>query len=100
MDGRKKLYLCIYEYDQAYGGPEEGGWWYEYGVPLYQYTRCVSSRLSLSEFYRIREGLQAICNRLNRGRLPVSSVLSEGQFKVCFSEEKPEPYPTRKPYYC
>ena len=27
-------YLNIYELAQAYGGPEEGGWWYTYGEPV------------------------------------------------------------------
>jgi hypothetical protein len=25
------LYLAVYELDQNYGGPEEGGWWYDSG---------------------------------------------------------------------
>ncbi len=27
-------YLNIYEVGQAYGGPEEGGWWYSCGSPM------------------------------------------------------------------
>lgn len=27
-------YLNVYEVTQAYGGPEEGGWWYDAGTPL------------------------------------------------------------------
>ena len=27
-------YLNIYEVGQAYGGPEEGGWWYSCGDPV------------------------------------------------------------------
>ena len=27
-------YLNIYEIGQAYGGPEEGGWWYSCGDPI------------------------------------------------------------------
>ena len=27
-------YLNIYEIGQAYGGPEEGGWWYTVGTPV------------------------------------------------------------------
>lgn len=28
------LYLNVYETDRSYGGPEEGGWWYNTGNPL------------------------------------------------------------------
>ena len=24
----KKCFVRVYEVDKAYGGPEEGGWWY------------------------------------------------------------------------
>ena len=26
-------YVNVYHVDQAKGGPEEGGWWYDTGVP-------------------------------------------------------------------
>ena len=26
-------YVNVYLVQQGYGGPEEGGWWYDYGVP-------------------------------------------------------------------
>lgn len=29
-----KYYVNVYEVTQAYGGPEEGGWWYECGIPI------------------------------------------------------------------
>ena len=29
-----KLYVNCYMIDQAYGGPEEGGWWYTVGRPV------------------------------------------------------------------
>ncbi len=28
------VYVNAYEVRQSYGGAEEGGWWYDYGVPL------------------------------------------------------------------
>jgi hypothetical protein len=30
----KTLYIHKYEVSQQYGGPEEGGWWYEAGYPV------------------------------------------------------------------
>lgn len=31
---QNQWYFNIYEIGQAYGGPEEGGWYYEYGIPV------------------------------------------------------------------
>lgn len=31
---RMAVYLNTYEVYQAYGGPEEGGWWYDCGTPV------------------------------------------------------------------
>ena len=28
------VYLNTYKVHQAYGGPEEGGWWYDVGIPV------------------------------------------------------------------
>lgn len=28
------LFLNVYAVERAYGGPQEGGWWYNYGIPL------------------------------------------------------------------
>ena len=28
------LYVNVYDIAQAYGGPEEGGWWFDTGVPV------------------------------------------------------------------
>ena len=39
-------YLNIYELAQAYGGPEEGGWWYTYGEPV-ESTEVVNLRQSI-----------------------------------------------------
>ena len=39
-------YLNIYELAQAYGGPEEGGWWYTYGEPV-ESTAVINLRQSI-----------------------------------------------------
>ena len=31
---RPTLWVTIYETNRTYGGPEEGGWWYDYGTVL------------------------------------------------------------------
>lgn len=29
-----RLYVNIYDYGRAYGGHEEGGWWFDTGIPI------------------------------------------------------------------
>lgn len=31
------LYLNAYELERCYGGPEEGGWWFDSGTPVLSY---------------------------------------------------------------
>ena len=44
----------MYEVGQAYGGPEEGGWWYDYGQPLDHWFRT-----TLAEAITLKEELEA-----------------------------------------
>jgi hypothetical protein len=100
---QRHIWVCVYDVDQAFGGPEEGGWWYETGYPLFQYARCFNSRHSEEEIERFRVRLFGVCKRLNKHegrRYPISSVASEGQYMVRTTEgELPAPYPSRRPYY-
>jgi hypothetical protein len=31
---RLRLYVTLYEVSRDYGGPEEGGWWYDWWTPV------------------------------------------------------------------
>jgi len=43
----------MYETGQAYGGPEEGGWWYDYGEPMDHWFRT-----TLAEATTLRQELR------------------------------------------
>ena len=30
----REMFVNVYTVQQGYGGPEEGGWWYEIGTPV------------------------------------------------------------------
>jgi hypothetical protein len=51
----------MYEVGQAYGGPEEGGWWYDYGQPLDHWFRT-----TLAEAITLKEELAEECERSDR----------------------------------
>jgi len=88
------VYLC----DRAYGGPEEGGWWFDYG----EHVRTVRT-------FKNEERAIAFCRRMNdllrmfvnKGRRDISSVLSEGQYFAEVHEDfAPKHYPEQRPHYC
>lgn len=53
------LYLC----NQAYGGPEEGGWYYDSGEPVYHTSN--RSRQSEGQAKRYIDTLDEVVSQLN-----------------------------------
>ena len=54
----KKIYVNVYLIDLAYGGPEEGGWWFDFGqilssqrVDTYEEAIELKEKLQASEDY-------------------------------------------------
>jgi hypothetical protein len=88
--------------DRAYGGLEEGGWYYDVGEP------CQSGRLARwtkvftdedeADKYAVRLN-QTLCKRLNKGRRPVDSVLSEGEYGAIVHVGYPAEWPAKRPHY-
>ena len=96
------FHVCVYMVDKRYGGPEEGGWWYEVGVP------CLEHGVPLPRFTtdpiaaeRMADDMTRKIAKLglNKGRRSISSVLSTGQYMVRVEEGWPKPYPETRPYY-
>lgn len=96
-----KFILCVYDAALAFGGPEEGGWWYEVGslVQTKTYNRKPTKR-EVDLFYKKIE-------KMNRAedRTDITSVNSRGSYVGRVHEgstgkwNAPEFYPTRRPYY-
>ena len=93
-----QLYMC----DRAYGGPEEGGWWFGYGLPVsdsevgFPVSRRFKSKAkALGYCARI----QARLDRLNDERPSLSSVASEGHYHALICSTTPRPYPATRPTY-
>jgi len=92
-----KWIVAVYRVDLAYGGPEEGGWWFPCGE-LVRISRVFGSE-DLAESYsgRMNRKLNAL---VNKHRPSISSVSSEGQFQASVYEEKPVEYwPPQRPHY-
>lgn len=94
--------VAIYEVDRAYGGPEEGGWWFDTGE--------IVQRCRIRQF-RDEEEAFACCRRINRllHHLRETHPQPYGLSSVCYSGGHyaaevheglpPARYPEERPFY-
>lgn len=80
--------------DKAYGGPEEGGWWYDTFSP--EKVFYVPSRRASS----LKRRLTALADKWNKNerRYPPSSTLCSGYWTV-YQDAITEDEPQERPYY-
>ncbi len=93
------LFLNVYMTNRAYGGPEEGGWWYDYGV----FQECLGTFFSPDNAAEALEKWQRIASARNKERGSygdIGSVLCEGALRVRLERHPGCDYPTQRPYYC
>lgn len=85
--------VAMYETDRAYGGPEEGGWYYTCG-DIIKATARTFDTIDAARCYA--EFLRAKAERDKRWY-----SFPEGlTVKVYTDQEPPAGFPERKPYYC
>lgn len=102
-------HVGVYLTDRAYGGPEEGGWWYDCGelVTDAHFYEEVGAELLPKAFLDAKEAYdtankwQIILDKtVNVGRHPKSSVLSRGIYETIVMETfLPHHFPSQRPYY-
>ena len=88
------VYVNVYMVDQAFGGREEGGWWYMVGHPVesHRYDSMNDAQEALAK-------LETNYGEMNKGRRPISSVLSTGQYQVMLETHFAESWPKCRPHY-
>ena len=101
--------VAIYLVDQAYGGPEEGGWWYTHGYPITdeEVFKELPPDHRLPRYFHLECEAIAWANEvqlsldrtINKGRRPISSVLSEGQYQARVEDGHPRRFPEQRPHY-
>lgn len=115
------VYLNTYETFQAYGGPEEGGWWYECGTPVqsilissedyeeWMEKTPAEERQELREkaTYNYTQGQAPTPVKNGLGGytfMPGSDVPStyrqDNSYSSFFEESFAQDYPQERPYYC
>ncbi len=94
--------VAVYLVDKAFGGSEEGGWWFEYGEPSAEHAEFTkgfrSEQQDAAQSYADYLN-SAFGSMWNKGRRPIDSVLSEGQYFARVQEGQPKPYPATRPHY-
>lgn len=85
-------YVNVYLVQRCYGGPEEGGWWYDAGepvasVPVWSNEEKEETKLKLKEKFN------------NDENVPISSVLSKGEYQIYVEDDFAQIFPKSKPYY-
>jgi hypothetical protein len=100
------FWVGIYDVAQNYGGPEEGGWYYDSGSlvtnPVFYgdlLPRCFTSRAEARAYLQQMEARAKEANRAE-GRRPKSSVLSRGEYEaLIFEDALPTGFPDECPQY-
>lgn len=89
--------LAFYEIDRAYGGPEEGGWWYDTGQITRIFAVFKDEELALTAACRANR----LLHHLQRHKRSLDSVLYDGgrhQVAV-FEDFAPKSFPEIRPRY-
>lgn len=99
-----KYYINQYRINRAYGGPEEGGWWFDCGIFLYQVPEELYAPGSLEAASMLRDRLQERADAEQDSGPDaylhdVGSVCCEGRIAYRVEEEPGADYPTERPYY-
>lgn len=93
--------VAVFLMDRAYGGPEEGGWWYDCGTPADEYAQYTKGFTDEIEAIKYSAELDQIIEKegLNEGRREIGSVLSTGRYEAWVSEGNPKRFPLTRPHY-
>ena len=87
-----KWFVNVYLTDRAYGGSEEGGWWYDCGQ-IVRSVECETKQEANQKAEEMREEYS------NEGRPEIDSVLSEGRYDVRVEDRPGKDYPSQRPHY-
>ena len=86
-------FVNVYLEDRSYGGPEEGGWWYDHGTPV-RSTQIAFDMGATEDIER------EWCRAENaRRRSDIGSVLSEGRYVVRVECRPGRAWPEETPHY-
>jgi hypothetical protein len=94
----RMLYVAVYSTNRAFGGPEEGGWWYDCGYPVGRHTTFFNGHHARE----LVNTLNDACRADNEARGPygqIGSVLCDYALEAMLTQHPPRPYPDVIPRY-
>ena len=89
------FYVNEYLTNRAYGGPEEGGWWYDTAT----FVQCHGSCPDREEALDLLDTLGCELERAREGLHDPGSVLCTGWPDIRIERRPGADYPTRRPRY-
>lgn len=93
----KRFIVAVYMVDLAFGGHEEGGWYYQCGERIRQMRMFRNEDSAYDYARKLNERLEST---LNKGRREISSVLSDGRYAAqVHADSAPEYFPAQRPHY-
>ena len=91
------FYVNEYLTNKVFGGPEEGGWWYDVG----EFKRChgvyVSEAAAMNRQDALRNWVEE--KRREEGQRDIGSVLCTGYTRLRIEEYPGADYPQQRPRY-
>jgi hypothetical protein len=100
--GRVRLWINVYHLAMCYGGPEEGGWWWDRGTPVPGLSRSFSTRRRARQkaaAYLARAIDLVVRMHREEFRYDYESVCGGETYVVRVEEHPPRPFPARRPHY-
>lgn len=92
--------VCVYECEQRFGGPEEGGWWYDSGCLVRVMKVFRSADIAYDFCRRLNSKLNSRVFGPNQGKREYTSVLSDGEYQAHVLEDSaPKYFPESRPHY-
>jgi hypothetical protein len=98
-------FVNAYAVCRCYGGPEEGGWWYDAGTPLASIPAVTDEDIAAAKT-RLWTLLGADYGRLPTGEPDLdsdhrdrSSVIGDDDLEIYIEDECAAPFPDRRPHY-
>lgn len=89
--------LAFYEIDRVYGGPEEGGWYFDCGnlVRAFKVTR------NREHAYAMCQRANRLLDRLQRNKRDIGSVAYKGgrHWVMVHENTAPKHFPETRPHY-
>ena len=94
-EARRVFHLNEYRTRRAFGGREEGGWWYDTGV----FVKCHDTYPTREEAWAARDALDDYLARRREGLHDPSSVLCTGWPELLVEQRPGANFPARQPRY-